>query len=323
MATTKLVFKTPGGDLDFSKFAPGFDSEVARRWGRHPIPGQRGQLLEDLNDGSLSTSVQCVFFDLSDYNQYMDALAKYPRGQLVHSRRGTRRSALTKVHESVRWTQRGEATIVDLTFEDAALSEADQFKAGPAAQAQQVRAQGAAAIASTVVQTARINARRVDAANLRLRQLIQKAAALVAAVAGTSRSYADAAMAAWQSGIFNPGLPQQLRALPAQVELASLALRTTGPTYEVQAAVVALEMMLAGANGLDAAIRASSPVPIETEITRPGGQSIYAFVQQHYSRKGKTPAQLRELVRLILSWNRLRRVDLIPMGELVLRPALA
>ena len=318
MATAQLAF----GQLNLSAYAPGFDSEVARRWGRHPIPGQKGQLLEDIGDGSLGTNVTCVFHDRDKYAELMDALTKKPRDYLTNPRRGTRYSAITRIKESVRWTQRGEVTIVDLSFEDAALSTPDQFKGGPAAQAQQVRAQAAAAAAASAVQTARLNARRVEAAVLRLRARMEQAARLVEEVTAAGNDYAAAALAAWSSGIFDPGLSVKLRGIPVAVEAACVALRLTGPAHEVQAACVALELFLAACNGVDAAIRASSPIPIETTVSAPGGQSLYAFVQQHYARTGKTPSQMREICRTILAWNRnLRRPSLIAFGDVVVRPA--
>ena len=63
-------------------------------------------------------------------------------------------------------------------------------------------------------------------------------------------------------------------------------------------------------------------IPIETTVSAPGGQSLYAFVQQHYARTGKTPSQMREICRTILAWNRnLRRPSLIAFGDVVVRPA--
>jgi hypothetical protein len=112
----------------------------------------------------------------------------------------------------------------------------------------------------------------------------------------------------------------KLRGIPVAVEAACVALRLTGPAHEVQAACVALELFLAACNGVDAAIRASSPIPIETTVSAPGGQSLYAFVQQHYARTGKTPSQMREICRTILAWNRnLRRPSLIAFGDVVVR----
>src|SRR5262245_17739608 len=119
------------GGLDLSPFAPGFDSEIARRWGVHTIPGQRGALQEDLGDGTLETTVQLAFVKVDDYNKVLDALDKKPRADLVHPRRGTRRSVVRRIREAVKWTQQGEeVTVVTLTFADAALSEPDQFRGG-------------------------------------------------------------------------------------------------------------------------------------------------------------------------------------------------
>lgn len=319
---SKLAFKAGNETLELWRYAPGFDSEIARRWGKHVIPGQRGQLMEDIGDGSLSTPVQLTFTTIDDYNKVMRPLTSSPRGQLIQPLRGTRRSVLTHVRESMRWTQRGEVTVVDLTFEDAALSEPDQFKAGPAAQAQQLRVAAAAAQAVGTAQQARITARRVDNANLRLRGLVAKAIIAVAAVATAGTDYAAAAMASWSSGNYDPTLRNQLQALPALVELAQIALRSTGPAFEIQEGITQLEMVLAAATGLDSAIRASQPLPIETEVTQPGGQSLYQFVQRHYARTGKTPAQMRELALTIVRWNRsMRTPSLIPMGDIVVRPA--
>jgi hypothetical protein len=319
---SKLAFKAGNATLELWRYAPGFDSEIARRWGRHVIPGQRGQLMEDIGDGSLSTPMQLTFKDLADYEKIMSPLTKSPRGQLVHPLRGTRRAVLTRVRESMKWTQRGEMTVVDLTFEDAALSEPDQFNAGPAAQAQTVRAAAVAAELVGAAQQARIIARRVDNANLRLRGKVVLAIAAVEAASTASKDYVAAALLAWSSGNFDPSLSVRLQGLPALVEAACIALRLTGPAYEIQEGITQLEVMLAAATACDAAIRASQPIPIETEVTVPGGQSLYQFVAQHYLRKGKTPAQLREIARTILRWNRnLRTPHLIAMGEIVVRPA--
>ena len=42
---SKLAFKAGNETLELWRYAPGFDSEIARRWGKHVIPGQRGQLM--------------------------------------------------------------------------------------------------------------------------------------------------------------------------------------------------------------------------------------------------------------------------------------
>jgi len=314
---TRLAF----AGKDLSKWNPGLTSELAGKWGEHVIPGQRGKLQEDLGDGALLTTVQLAVTSLSDYRDILQHLTKTRRGTLLHPRRGAKTMVLKRIREEVRYTERGDATLLDLTFEEAALSEPDQLQGGPATHAQTTRAQAAAAQAAAVERQVLLAARLATLANIRLRQKIAAAIELIEAVTAAANAYADGALAAFAEGLYDLAVQNQLRGLPPQVEAAQVAMRATGSPFEVQAAITALELMLHACTQVDRSIRAALPVPIETEVTRSPGQSIYAFVQQHYAGL-RAPAEMRGLVRLILRLNRnLRNVALIPMGTLVTRPS--
>jgi hypothetical protein len=289
------------------------------------IPGQRGALQEDMGDGSLGTSITLQFAGATaqqDYDEVLKLFQRNRREDLVHPLRGTRRSIWRRWREEQRWTQQGNATIVEVSFEDAVLSEPDQLtQGGPSTQAQEVRAQSVAADRAAATQQTRIAGRSPDLANLALRAKIASAITFVGVATSRARAYADAALDSFATDQYDPALLHDLRALPVAVEAAQVAMRATGPAAEINAAVIGLELMLAAATRLDATIRASQPIPIETRVTRAPGQSIYQFVQVHYTRK-KTPQQMRDIVRTILRWNRnIRRPDLIPIDTIVIRPA--
>lgn len=309
------------GEIDLGKYAPGFDSSVQGRWGRHPIPGQSGDLKEDLGDGSLRTNVPLAFIGAtaSDYYKVVPVLSRKRRGVLMHPRRGSRQSVVMEIRERCDWTTQGNATtFVDVVFEDAILNQADQFTAGPAARAQQVQTQSQAADAAAET----VRERAFSRTDLSLRQRAVTFQAAVSSATAAARIYAVAALDAFALGLYGPPLQNQLRALPPLVSAAQVAGRLAGVAADTQATSLALEVMLFAATQLDAAIQAAQPIPILTMVTRQPGQNIYAFVQQHYGNSGKTPADMRALVGLILRLNRqIRRPSLIPSGTVIVRPA--
>jgi len=309
-----------GQEIDLGKYAPRLRSQLAGRWGRHPIPGQRGDLKEDLGDGSLVTTVPLEFVGRTqdDYYPVMQALSKSRRGSLLHPRRGERPSVITNIREDIDYTMRGESTLVEVDFEDAVIGEAFKFKAGPSANGQKANAQSYAADDAMSTLQATIFSRP----DLQARVFVQQAAAQVSLSTAAARTYADAALDAFSLGLYGPSVQAQLLALPPQVQKSLFQLRRVGPAADIQETVLALESMLFSATQLDIAIRAAQPVPIQTRVTRQPGQSIYAFVQQHYGRSGKSPADMRNLVGLIRRLNpHIRKPSLIPSGTIVVRPA--
>jgi hypothetical protein len=315
-----LIYKpVDGADIDFGKYAPGLESQVQGRWGRHVIPGQKGDLKEDLGEGSLLTRVKLQFVGATypDYFTVVPALSKSRRGTLLHLLRGSRQVVITSLREEMLWTERGESVLVDVDLEDAIIGQADSFRAGPSARAQTVVSQSRTADAAmTTLQT-----KIFDRTDLQARVFVLQAAAAVSATTAAARTYAAAAQESFSLGLYGPSVQAQLRALPLSVQSSLAALRRVGPAADIQETVLALEVMLFSAMQLDVAIRAAQPIPIETKVTRQPGQSVYAFVQQHYGKSGKTPAEMRNLVSLILRLNKqIRRPSLIPSGTLVVRP---
>lgn len=308
-----------GAEIDLGKYAPGLESQVQGRWGRHPVPGQRGDLKEDLGDGSLATRVMLQFVGATaaDYYKVVPALSKSRRGTLLHPRRGSRQSVVASIREEINFTERGASTLVTVEFEDAVIGEAYAFKSGPSARAQEVTTQSRAADAAS----AELKTKVFGRTDLQARTFVLLAADLVAVATAAARRYAAAAQESFSLGYYGPSVQAQLRALPPLVQAAEVALRRVGPAADIQDVCLALEVTLFAATQLDVAIRASQPIPIETTVTRQPGQSIYGFVQQHYGGSGKTPAEMRNLVSLILRLNRqLRRPALIPAGTVVVRP---
>lgn len=316
-----LTYTPDGGqELNLGKYAPGVKSKIVGRWGRHPIPGQQGDLKEDLGDGSLSNSIHLEFVGATapDYYTVMEAISKGRRGRLLHPRRGSRNVVIMSISEEVLWTDRGEeTTLVDIEIEDAVVGQAFEFKSGPSARAQEVGAQADASDAEMATLYTRIFARP----SLQARTYAALAQVRVDAATAAARAYAAAAQESFSLGLYGPSVQAQLKALPPTVQAAEIALRLVGPAADIQATILSLEVMLFAATQLDIAIRAAQPVPIQTTVTRQPGQSIYAFVQQHYGRSGKTPSDMRFLVGLILRLNRqIRRPSLIPAGMVVVRP---
>jgi hypothetical protein len=314
---------TPDGQatIDIGKYAPGYEGSQAMRWGRHPIPGQDGDLKEDLGTNPLQTRALMQFIGpvAADYYQIVPILSKHRRGQLQNPRRGARTSVVMEIRERVDWTTQGAATtFVDVTWEDAVLNQADQITAGPGARQQQVLNQAAAA--DSAAQAVR------DKAFTRLNLTIRARAVSMQVAVGTAtaaaRNYCTAALDAFQLGVYGPSLQNQLRALVPLMQAAQVAARLAGTAADTQETVLALEVMLFAATQLDAAIRAAQPIPVQTTITRLPGQGIYAFVQQVYGRSGKQPADIRALAGLILRLNpHIRRPSLIPAGTVIVRPA--
>jgi hypothetical protein len=318
----RITYTPDGGvERDLGQYAPGFESSIQGRWGKHPIPGNTGDLKEDLGDGSLSTTVQLQFVGTkaNDYYAVVKDLTTKRRGVLLHPRRGSRPTVVMSIRERCDWTMQGnETTIVDVTFEDAVLNTASQFAAGPSARTAQVNNQAAAA--DSAAQTLCDKVFQRPNLTLRARAITMQAA--VGSATNAARTYAAAALEAFALGLYGPPLQNQLRALPPLVLNAQNAARLTGVAADTQMTILALELVNFAATQLDMAIRSAQPIPIETPVTRHPGQSIYAFVQQHYGRSGKAPADMRALVGLILRLNRqIRRPSLIPSGTLVVRPA--
>ncbi len=306
--------------IDVGKYAAGVTSEIARRWGRHVIPGQQGSLKENLGDGDLKSTFTLAFVGKTqaDYGPVMTAITKTGRGVLVLPGHQARQTIVDRIRERRQFTTMGPAVIVDVYLEDAIIGQADSFTAGPSARAQQVVAQASAADIAVGILSARVFLRP----NIAIRNLMLTATASATASTSAARTYAAAAQEAFTLGFYDPITQAQLRALPPLVQLATKNLQAVGPASNTQDSVLALEVMLFSASQLDAAIRAAQPIPIDTEISRSPGQSIYAFVQQHYGKSGKTPAEMRNLVSLILRINpQIRRPALMPVGLVVTRPA--
>lgn len=308
-----------GREIDLSRYVPGFESEIAGQWGKHRIPGQRGVLQEDLGEGALTTVVELQFAGatLVEYAAVMNDMNRRRRGLLFHPRRGARQVVITRFRERVKYTDSGEATLVQVFFEDAVVVVVDQFKNGPSAAAQQVTAQ--ALFVEQAVATYR--ARVFQARDLLRRKLVTAAEIATLASTAAAQTYSTQAQEAFTFGLYDPAVRAQLNGLPPLVQVAQTALRASGRPFEIQDPVTGLEVMLYAARQLDAAIRANQPIPVETEVTRSPGQGIYAFVQQHYGRSGKTPDELRNLADLILRINpKVRRPSMIPVGTWLIRP---
>lgn len=309
-----------GGEIDLGQYAPGFKSSIQGRWGRHPIPGQQGDLKEDLGDGSLQTTVRLQFVGRKsrDYYSVLEVLTNQRRGVLLHPRRGSRPTIVASISEETDWTTQGnESTFVDVVFEDAVLNTAAQFAAGPAARTAEVNSQSIAADQYAQALRDQAFTRR----DINLRRFATSAQTAVGVSTTAARTYAAAALEAFSLGLYGPPLQNQLRTLPSLVAAAQIATRKVGPAADTQSTVLALESMLFAATQLDAAIEAAQPIPIRRLVTRHPGQSIYAFVQANYGASNRTPADMRALVGLILRLNRqIVRPSLIPSGTWVVGP---
>lgn len=318
---SRMTYTPKGGTaIDIGRFAPGLTMEVEGKWAPHVLPGQRGQLMEDLGDGALMIPVQLIFVEPKDYEQVVPAISKTRRGKLLTPRRGTKNVILRRIREENRWTERGDTTIVDLQFEEASLNTADEFRQGPSVFASGAKEQAQSANTAATSLTEKYAKRAFSYSIIALRKLISAASYLIGVAAAAGTDYAEAALQSYSRASYDPALLQRLQSLPATVAAAQTALRRAGRAQDTYAADIALERMLYNCTQLDAAIRAAQPVPIETEVTRAGGQSIYAFVSAHYATK--QPSEMRELARLILRINRnIRRPDLIPQGTIVVRPS--
>lgn len=310
-----------GTEIDLGQYAPGFQAEIAGRWGRHPIPGQNGEWKEDLGDGSLKTQVRLQFVGKTapDYYTVVPALSKSRQGTLLTPRRGARSSVIISIREEVQFVERGnETTIVDVTFEDRVVGEAFSFKSGPSARAQEVVARADEADATCAELREKIFLRP----NLSVRALMVTAQSLVSTATTAARTYSAAAQEAFSLGLYDPIVQAQLLAMPPQVQAATAALQAVSTAADIQDTILTMEVMLFAATQLDVAVRAAQPIPIETTITRSPGQSIYGLVQQCYGKSGKKPADIRALAGLILRLNpQIRRPSLIPQGFVVVRPA--
>lgn len=292
------------------------------------------------------------------YDAVMAAITKRRRGVLVHPLRGSRQSILDEIKESMEWTQKGNTITVQLKFLDAELDFVEQFRGGSAALAQQAMAQVQQAQVGTQEQQQRIFGR--STLNLPARQAALTAVSMVNTYAEQVNTYATLALQASNAGLAQlagileqPATPgatgvaqaaalaagtaplsiraalQQLgevrqrgRQLPAAMQLATEAVRLSGSVPETQGTVTALELSLASCTALGLALQESQPVPIVgPPVTAP--VSVYQFVQERYRGSGKTPAQLRALVQLVLALNpQLRTPARIPLGTELVRPAL-
>lgn len=311
-----------GKEINIGQYMPGLQSEVAGRWGRHPIPGQQGSLKEDLGNGDLKTRVTLQFVGktANDYYPVMSAIERSRRGTLLHPRRGSRQTIINNIRESIDFVGKGnETTIVDIEFEDWLIGQAYNFKAGPSGRSQQVVSEATNALALVGALKTLIFSRP----NLSLRALMLTAETNVSTATTLATNYAAAAQESFTLGLYDPLVQAQLLAIPAVVQLATQSLQNVAGASDIQPSVNALEVMLFAATQLDVAIRAAQPVPVERVVTRSPGQSVYAFVQQWYGRSQKTPAQMRDTAALILRINpSIRTPLLIPQGTVVVSPAL-
>ncbi len=308
-------------EINIGQYMPGLQSELMYRWGRHPIPGQSGSLKEDLGTGDLKTRVTLQFVGktANDYYTVLAAISQSRRGTLLHPRRGSRQTIIVSIRESVDFVSKGnETTLVDIEFEDWLIGQAYNFKAGPSGRSQQVVSEAA----NTLDLVGSLKTLIFSRPNLDLRALMLKAETNVTTATTLAMNYAAAAQESFTLGLYDPIVQAQLIAIPAAVQLATQSLQNVTGASDTQPSINAMEVMLFAATQLDVAIRASQPVPIETVVTRTPGQSIYAFVQQWYGRSQKTPAQMRDMVNVILRINpSIRKPLLIPEGTVIVRPA--
>lgn len=306
-----------GEEINLGKYAPGFRSSIAGKWGKHVLPGQQGSLKEDLGDGDLRTSVKLQFPTREEYDAVVPVLSRKRRGILLHPRRGARQTVIMELREEVAYTESGEATLVDVEFEDAVVGQAFGFRAGPASRASTV------VDSSLVADQAVADLRTVIflRPNLLARQYVITAQANVNAGTTAARSYANTALEAFSFGLYGPTTRANLLALTPLVQTALVTTRLVSSAADIQPTINALEVMLFSATQLDEAIRAAQPIPITTRIRQTPGQSVYSLAQQAYGRSGKTAAEMRELVGLIMRLNpQIRRPSLIPEGTAVVRP---
>lgn len=310
-----------GKEIDLGKYAPGFQAEIAGKWGVHPIPGQRGAWKEDLGDGDLKTQVRLQFVGKTapDYYEVIPAISATRQGVLLSPRRGARQSIIRNIREEVQFVERGNnTTVVDVFFEDRVIGEADSFRGGPSAFNQKIRS----SVTDVIVLVASLRELIFSRPDLVIRALMVKAQELVFAATDTAVAYAESAQTAFSLGLYDPTVQAQLLTITPQVQAATAALQAVSTAADIQATVLAMEVMLFSATQLDVAVRAAQPIPIETTITRTPGQSIYAFVQQCYGTSGRKPADIRALAGLILRLNpEIRRPLFIRTGTVVVRPA--
>lgn len=346
------------GDVDLHKWAPGFESGIKGKWAEHSIIGASNALQEDQGDGVLSTSVRLEFTDDKGpkgsgqtareiYNDIVGRITKKRRDVLVHPLRGSRESIIDELKESMQWTTQGNVITLQITFKDAATNVQADFRNGDAAAAQEIRLQTANAQQGASDQRARIFGR--SSLNLVARRYALNAVDLVNQYAAAATGYATLAVEANSGGLLQlaalltlpPGVTptgatqgqairaslrlakqvsQALLLLPASMQVASDAVRLSGSVAETQPTINALELSLAAATRLDAAIQAALPVPIVFSVASP--LSIYQIAQERYAGSGKTPQQLRALVQVMLAMNpQLHSPQRVPAGTRMVRPA--
>jgi hypothetical protein len=342
-------------DVDLHKWAPGFESGIKGKWAEHPIIGASNALQEDQGDGVLNTTVRLEITDDKDsgqtarqvYNNLVIRLTQRRRGTLVHPLRGSRESILDEIKESMQWTTQGNIITLQITFKDAATNVQADYRDGDAAAAQAVRLQAENAQQGASDQQTRVFSR--SSLNLVARRYALDALDRVNQYAAAATSYAQLAVEANSGGLLQlatlltlpPGVTptgatqgqtiraslrlakqvsQALRLLPASMQAASDAVRLSGSVAEVQPTINALEMSLAAATRLDAAIQAALPVPITFTVEFP--LSIYQIAQERYAGMRKTPQQLRALVQVMLAMNpQLHSPERVPVGTRLVRPA--
>lgn len=342
-------------DVDLHKWAPGFESGIKGKWAEHSIIGASNALQEDQGDGVLSTNVRLEIPDDKEsgqtarqvYNNLVIRLTQRRRGTLVHPLRGSRESILEEIRESMQWTTQGNIITLQVTFKDAATNVQADFRNGDAAAAQEIRIQTANAQQGASDQRARIFSR--SSLNLTARRYALNAMDLVNQYAQAATDYASLAVDAntggllqltalltLPSGVTPAGatqgqairaslrlakqVSQALLLLPPSMQAASDAVRSSGSVAETQPTINALELSLAAATRLDAAIQAALPVPIIFTVDFP--LSIYQLAQERYAGSRKTPQQQRALVQVMLAMNpQLHSPERVPAGTRMVRPA--
>jgi len=341
--------------VNLSPWSPEFNSEVAGRWIAHEIPGLSGALQEDMGDGKLGTRVPLTFAGASaqrDYSKLLSALAAAGRrGQLLHPLRGARSSVLRSVKESMKYTSQGNAIVVELAFEDAALALPFDFKGGPQAQAGKARALATATDVKAVALRDKLF--RVYALNLSLRSRATAALAQVEDFTAQVRDYITVGLSVGTTAIYlanaaintgsalalqGVGVVRQtgnatagavasyqearakLRSLPGTYERAAASVRAVGVSGG-QETINGMEQTLYAATLLDQALQDQQPLPVESVVTRAPGQTLYGFISEKYEGSALTPAQKRALAVAILQLNRIRNPSFIPAGTVIVRPA--
>lgn len=300
------------GGKEFHKYIAGeVQDEFGPRFVPHVFPGRNGARQEEMGNLPSRSTFKLEF--PGNHDEFLAAWLTKPRDVLVHPLYGKRNVVIKgPIRGTLHPVARGRIYAVEISFEEDTLDQQrDELKQGPASLGQSTLSSASQTNTFAEAMRAAVYAQyTVGAYAVQIRQQALNVKALFNGFAGAAMTYANAALAQFNVGTWDPSLDQQLKLLPQLVERATRAGRTLSESLSYDSTTAA-EVTLQAATDLSAAIQRQFPPPVQWEVREK--MSLNRLVGALYYKQ--PAAQRLELAEQIAQINRILRPDVLQPGR--------